>query len=383
MDQSTIRTQPLAMSPNTPTGDPNKPVDPATLRYLRAALDVPHPADEPFVLSERESRHIRQIHRQTLGLAALLGIIGMSLFYGPQIWLPALFSLTRLPWGDNFVVFPLLTSLYGLLLIYLEVSVLLTINLRAVQHIMAICQFPRSHDGQYAHHLLLMEQAARQQPFRGLLQPGIDAYLGMPHSGLNLFFAISTLKAILTDATARFLIRQLAGLYSLNQITYWLGLPILALWNVWASEAVLHEIRIRVMVPLTVREFVNELYEQWGQHAGFRSLILEVLHFGVVLTRQHNYAHLVLTEAIVHRFKLEPAQAPPTGHLLILLTKQPPDVRQSIERLLIFSMLIDGRLSPAEKYQLRRLAGMGWLTHTIADIEALGANYRAGKGLWV
>jgi hypothetical protein len=383
MYQSAVCMQPFTMLPNLPTDDPNKPLAPATLRYLRAALNVPHPADEPFVLSEREARHVRRVHRQTLGLAALLGLVGMVAFYGPQRWWPDLFGITRMQFGDRVLSIPLLTGLYGLLIAYLEVYLVVAVNLRTMRHIMAVFHFPRAHDGQYTRHLAILTRSARERPCRNLLQVGIDPHSGVPRQNLNLFFIATTAVALFTFVLTQWLLGQVAGRFALNQvITSWVSLPILALWNVWATEAVLRETSIRVMAPLTIREFVNELYEQWGHHAGFKSLILETLQFAGVLAGQHNYAHLVLTETITHRFSLDLTQTP-TGQLLTLLAQQPVQVRRSAERLLIFCVLIDGQVSGFDKQQLTQFDKSGWLTHTLDQIDTLGTDYRAGKGLWV
>jgi hypothetical protein len=61
----------------------------------------------------------------------------------------------------------------------------------------------------------------------------------------------------------------------------------------------------------------------------------------------------------------------------------PPDMQRSVERLLIFSLLIDGHFSTREREQLQKLQNHKLLTYSMTDINQLHRDYVAGKGLWL
>ena len=370
----------LPMSTQPPDNTPG-PIDQLALRYLRGALDSPHPTDEPFVMNNRESHVIAKIRWQTLCMAALFGVLGVVLLYLPQILWPALFAGTPLTFLETPYELPLITFLYGVLLVYLEIYALLYINLRAVRYVMAVCQFPRQYDAQYERHLHALADAAQESEKQDILRFGINPYLGLPQWGLTAFFVVNKLKAAFSNLVLKFLLKSLFGQLVLPRVIDLAGMPIYAFWNVWASNQVIHEAKIRVMAPLTIREFVDSLYEEWRHNEAFCELIPEALQYVAILKRQYNYAHLLLTETLMDRFGLQVIK--PTGHFLDRLAEAPPEVRRPLERLIIFGVLIDGSLSSFERRRLKQFQQRGWLSYSIADIEEIGREYYRGRGLWV
>lgn len=349
------------------------------LRYLRGALDTSHPNDQPYVMSEVENRVIRQVKNQAMAQTALVGALGVLIFYASPYFWPTFFAETTLTLSGTTYALPLITILFGLLIVYLEINLLLYLNLQAVRIIMAVCQFPRLHDAQYERHLRALSDAAMDRENRGYLHFGTDPYLGSPDWELTLFFVVTKARAIITTLTLRLLLR--ASQVSLGSVADLLGMPVAAFWNVWATHAIIRETQVRVMAPHTIREFVDELHEEWHQNDLFCQLIPEALQFVAIPKRQYNYAHLVFTETLMDRFGLTVIR--PAGGFLEKLAQAPTDVRQGLERLIIFGALIDGRLSWFERRRLRQLQAKGWLTHTLANIESIGRTFNRGEGLWV
>lgn len=352
------------------------------MRYLRQAFDTAHPIDEPYVLNADECRQIRRTKAVTLTTAALLGMLGIVLLYVPQYYWPDLFVDTPVVAFGTVYQLPLMTAVYSTLLVYLEVSLLVAVNIRGAKSIMRTCQFPRAHDAQYDRHVQALADAARQPVNRGFLRVGIDSYLNLPHWGLALFLLLNMAKAALSTLAVRLVAKRFLDGHVVQPLTDLVGMPIYAFWNAWASWQVLHETQVRVMAPATIREFVNELHDEWGKSDEFRPLILEAMHYVAILKRQHNYAHFLLTETLADRFELR-LDATLTGHFAERVLQAPAPVRQSLERLIVFGVLVDGRLSWLEKRRLNQLRRRGFLTYSVNVVRRIGEEYNAGQGLWV
>ena len=365
-----------------PLGSSIGPLDHLSLRYLRQALAIPHPADEPYVLNDTESRVIRRAKVVTLTVTSLLGVLGPLLFYWPQYSWPDLFGATTVSILGVTLNLPLVTILHGLLLVYAEVNLLLIFNQWGVQMIMEVCNFPRAHDAQYGQHVQAMADTAQKKSPADFLLFSLDPYLMLPRWGLPLFFLLAIVKALFSALALKVVLRILFGNYATHQVVNMAGIPLYAFWNFWASWQVLHEAQVRVMAPATIREFLNELYDEWGQNEQFKPLLLDALHFTGVLDRQHNYAHCLLTETLIDRFNL-PTDTPITGHFVEHIIHAPPHVRRVVERLVVFSTLIDGKLSGFEKQCLHNLRKQGMLTYSASEIQQIGADFNQGKGLWV
>lgn len=355
------------------------PLDHLALRYLRQALDMSHPTDEPYVLNPVESRLIRRTKMITLSMVVLLSLAGIALFYWPQYSWPQLFQLTPIQAFGAVYALPLVTVLYGLLLVYLQVGILLVLNSWGAKMIMDVCRFPRAHDPQYERHLQTLSNAAFMSFYQNFFQPGVDSYLNIPRWGLIILFLSATSKAAFTTLLAKFALTRFMGQYALADI---IAMPIYAVWNTWTSWQILHEAQVRVMAPTTIREFVHELHEEWGKNDQFRQLILGALQYVAVLQRQHNYAHYMLTETLMDQFKLV-TDVMPTDQFVAQALDSPLPMRHSLERLIIFSVLIDGKLSWYEKQRLRKLRQLGFLTYSTTEIQRIITAYNQGQGLWV
>ncbi|WP_051041121.1 LBF_2804 family protein [Fibrisoma limi] len=366
-----------------PPNENRGPLDHLALRYLRQALNDPHPHDEPYVLSEAEHRIIRHVRRQTLVAAALIGVLGVALMYLPQYGWPELFVELPLSFFGQTYSLPITALLYGLILVYLEITLLISINLRATKLIMAACQFPRAHDARYDHHLkdIAMASHRRRRSTRVVPRLGIDPYLNLPRWGLATFFLLNILKAVFSAQILRYALSRLFSRV-LRPVIDLAGMPIYAFWNAYASWQVVHEAQIRVMAPTTIREFVGELHDELGKNEQFRSMILDALQYIAVLKRQYNYAHFLFTETLLDRFNLR-TSTPQPGEFAERLTQAPPEVRRGLERLLVFGAVVDGRLSLLEKWRFRQLRRKGLLTHSRAAIGRMSADYNHGRGLWV
>lgn len=357
------------------------PLDHLALHYLRQALDMSHPPDEPYVLNPVESRLIRRTKVITLSLVALLSIVGILLFYGPQYNWPYLFKPTTVRAFGMIYGLPLITILYASLLIYLEVSLLLVLNLWGVKMIMNVCGFPRAHDARYEQHVQALEDSAFKQSYSHFFQYGVAPYLNT-RWGLFILFLLSTAKAALTTMVLKFSLMRFLSQYALRQSVDMAAMPIYTLWNTWTSWQLLHEAQVRVMAPTTIREFVHELYEEWGRNDQFRPLVLGALQHVMIFHQQANYAHLLLTETLTDRFNLA-ADMVQSSSFVDQALQAPLAMRRSLERLIVFSVLIDGKLSWFEKRQLRELRRSGFLTYSTTEIQRMGTNYNEGRGLWV
>ena len=361
---------------NRPPHPYSGPFDHLAMRYLRRALDTTHPTDEPFVLHESESVLIRRTVVVVGGLIMLAGLLTIVLFYGPQFFWPSLFIPTVLPALG--VSLPLLVGVYALLLLYIQLHVVLSLTLLAAKAIMHICHFPYAYDAQYSHHLQQMKKASTRKLSYAWLRLDPAPFLTLPRWGLYLFVGLNLLGAF----------GLVAGLvwglqpYLATSLLWVSGALVYAAWSAYVGWQIMHETKIRVMAPLTVRSFVNELREEWRDDESFRSLIPNALHYAGLADQQHHYAHLLLAETFTDRFCL--SEIPPSSVPFIdQMAQLPPHMQQSFERILIFAMLIDGHFTRTEKKRFRALSHRALTHYTIDDLRQLSRDYTAGRGLWV
>lgn len=350
-------------------------LDRAGLRYLTRIFETDHPSDEPFVLTPGE-RKLLTWARSSVGVgSALLGGVVALAFLLPHHFWPTWFAATPIGYWD----WPIVSILYGLLLIYLMVHGLQAFHAGAVRFMALVCQFPRYHDSDYLQNLDTVAALAQQRSFwtRALHRCPL-----IPHTIPGYLWVNSAKAAIITWLTYLALHRW-GGIPGNN---IWEGpvtpaVLLLGFFNGWASYRITEDALIRMLAPLTIRQFVNELIDEYGRDSALKTWIPAVFQRTDAGTELANYAHLMCVKMTASRFTI------PTDTIFETpaadLTACPPRLRAGLERLLVFSILIDGRLSRREKTLIHRLNQSGWLKTSLPDIRKQRSNYLNGKGLWI
>ncbi|MFN3849109.1 MAG: LBF_2804 family protein [Spirosomataceae bacterium] len=354
-------------------------LDKIASEFIAKGADRESVADESHLLNDTEAAVIKKTYVETLTAAGILGVLGVLILYLPQYWFPEFFPNyhTKI-FGFEFDL-PLVSSVYGFILVYAEIYGLTYFNLKGVRKIAEVCQFPRKADVEYERHLTALVEAALEKENKGLVAFGINPYLGLPKWVLMLFFVFNKLKATLSNIFVKIFLKRFLGRYAVREVTDLAGIPIFAFWNVWASHWVIHEAKIRIIAPQTVRLFIRELSLKMADNEQFQSIILEALQFVSILKRQYNYSHFLLTEDLIKTFKIQDFVI--KGNFLERLEQCEVEVRKSLEQLIVFGVLIDGDLNWLEKSRLKKMIDANLLSYSMDEIEQIGRDYEAGKGM--
>lgn len=349
----------------------------ATLRYLTRAIHTVHPSDEPFVLSNLERLAIQRIKVVTTLVAVAVGVLGIWAFYLPHILWTNWFTKTHTALGD----WPLISILFAALILYLVIHALILVHAGAIRLVEMTCQFPRFHDTAYNRHInQLAENSPRRSLFRLRLHPRPLLPWTMPG-----YLGTVLLLAFASDGIVQLGLRLWNGRPVSPVVMVVSSTLVAALWIGWSTYRILQQAQIRVMIPLTVRQFTNELAEEFGREPTFRRLLPQVMQQAGLCLKPSNYPHLLLLEALLSRFaidaeKLKTAQPESLTEPLAGCSRQ---VQQGLERLFIFSLLIDGAVSPVEQKRLEHARNAGLVKTPAAEIEATRRNFVKGEGLWV
>jgi len=348
------------------------------MRYLRRALDTSHPTDEPYVMSDVEIFLTQRVIYATLFTTGIISALTVLLFQFSRLSWPDFFANTEVMFAGTAIALPLVTILYASLLLYLAVYLTTAVNRLGSRAIAQICQFPRLHDLRYDHHVETMFRMARskRQPFR--LGVGIRAYMAWSRSGLLLYFAASAaIGFIVSSLVSQWLFSYVSPLIAVS-----IGIVLYTSWLVYRAWRVQFELRIRILAPLTIRSFVNELREEWHTDEQFQEVVTDALNFAGILSSLHIYVHLLLAETLTDRVNAAVLPHSPDD-FTPKMASLPVAMQRSVERLLLFSMLIDGHFTGKERKRIKQLQDQKLLTYTLSDVKQLRDDYIAGKGLWL
>ncbi|WP_128543204.1 LBF_2804 family protein [Larkinella soli] len=349
------------------------PLNRTALRYLVRVVNADHPSDEPFVLNGMERRVIRRLKAGATLVSAFLGAAAVWVVYLPHIFWREWFTRTHTALGD----WPLVSILFAALVLYLMLHAQIMVHSWAVRLVEIACQFPRQHDAQFGTHL---KKLAGNSTQRGMFRPRLTPRPLLPWTMPGYLLTIFIL-ALLSDGLLQLAARIGKGGPLEPYFMVMSSTVVFALWSGLATVSILKQAQVRIMAPLTIRQFVNELCEEFGRDQTFRGQIPGVLQYAAVSLKPDNYPHLLLIESLTARFNLRYEM--PTAYLPEQLAACPEHIRQGLERLFIFSILIDGELSSLEGQRLRRLDSAVGLSTPPGEVKAVLRNFLKGDGLWV
>jgi hypothetical protein len=350
------------------------------LNYIhRTAIRNSNPQDAPYILNENESRLIQTVRLQTVLGSAILGCLGVLCLYLPQYYLPHLFPSTPLSLFGKIYSIPIISIVYGVLLIWPEIWGLNYLNLRAARKISKVCEFPRQGFGNFDQEVESLADAGLEVDAKGLNLYEIDPYLGLNKLEYWIYILYSRLKATLTNIVVKLLVKRFLARYVLKNYVDLAGIPVFAFWNAWASWWVVHEIKVRIMAPMALADFVSKIKAECTDAKGLGNILPGVLQHAAQLKRKYNFAQYLLAKSLNEEFPfgdIRHWEVQSMDHV----SKQ---LQNTVSKILLCSMVIDCDLSRRERRELKLLAETDWFKYGFEEALFIAKSYNRGQGLLI
>lgn len=354
-------------------------------RYLARLAHLPVRDTETLhLLTDEEVKTIRGEVRYTLFLSALFGIIGVLALYLPQYYISEYFYeyLLVSPFTDHTFNVPVISMIYGILLVYIEIYALMAINIRAVFRIAEICGFPDRNDPDYDKHLESLMRVGLERDDKSSATYGLNPLQGASRWTILIFLIISRLKATISNYIAKIILKRILGRYALRAIIDMVGIPVFAFWNAYASWVVIHETKVRIMAPNLIRQLCRNLHQRYRDNPAFSEYIYDTLQYIAMSKRRYHHNHFLLAKNILFTFTIPVKEAHSVGDDYFQRIKNAnPEIQEGIIQLLLLGFIIDGNLSAKEKAALVKLHDEGIIPYNISTVKTWIRSFVKGKGL--
>ena len=344
--------------------------------------------DELFIMSEEERQVLKSIKRRTFVRAGIAGALGVIVLYIPYhlddgFFFPKReFLLPENPIYNDPIEVEIEFMIYSVVLVMIEIWYLTYINIKAVSGIAHVCGHPNPTDENYKYNLEALIAVGLERKQKQLESIGINPYEGLNKVGVIIFQFLLRLKATASNMLFRMIMKRALGRYALRFVLDMLGIPVYAIWNIWGCNRVINEARIRVMAPPLIKRCSDLLYESQKDNQQFKNHIYDTLQLISESKRSFHYNHFLLSITLLNRFEIEVKEEPEYNHGFL---KEIPDLnedtRKGVQQLLVFGMMIDGRISSREKRAINYLIDKEVLQYTEAQILTWSEEYNAGKGI--
>jgi hypothetical protein len=340
---------------------------------------------ELFILSEEEIQTLKDIRKNTFWKAGIAGALGVILLYIPYHYFgDILFPMNHIwvPVYEDYLDVEVSFLIYSLVLVLLEIWYLTYINVQAVSGIAHVCGHPNPTDENYEHNVNALIAVGLEKKQKELKSIGINPYEGLSKIGVMIFQFLLRLKATASNILFRIIVKKMLGRYALRLVLDMAGIPVYAFWNIWGSRKVMNEARVRVMAPPLIKRCADILYEEQKENPEFVRHIYDTLQLISESKRSFHYNHFLLSISVLNKFEIEIKEEPEYNEKFL---KQIPDLssqsRDGVQKLFVFGIMIDGRLSYREKKAIRYLKERNVLEYPEEQIVQWSQEYFEGKGI--
>jgi hypothetical protein len=341
--------------------------------------------EELFLLSEKEIAALKRIRIATYMKAILAGSLGVILLYVPyHLWGDILFPITNVPlfFLDDPLPLEIEFLVYSVVLVIAEIWFLTVVNVKAVSDIAAACGCPSRTDPNFEDNVGALIAVGLEKKQKELASIGINPYEGLSKWSVILYQIVLKLKAALSGFLLKLLVTKVLGRYALRMVVDLAGIPVYAFWNAWGVRTIMNETRVRVMAPPLINKFTQKLYEDFKGNDQFRSTIYNTLQAISTSKRSFHYNHFLLATSILNKFEIPVStESNYEEDFLRNVPKFDSDVERAIAKLLLFGIMIDGRLSMREKRALKNLRELGVMPYSEEQVKRWTKDYFEGRGL--
>lgn len=340
--------------------------------------------DRHHILTEEEQDELKKIRISTFWKAGITGGISIVLLYTPYYLYPELFPETKiwLPYFSEYYGVPLVFLAYSLFLVMIEIAVLVYFNIHAVKNIAHACGYPNPNDPHFETdvHALIAVGLERKQKSQEAL--GINPFEGLSRIEMLLFTTVYMMKAALSNFLFKLLVSRILGRYALRVVIDFAGVPVYAFWNCWAANRVMNETRVRVMAAPIINDLSNQLMEEQKDNPEFINEIYYILDYIAITKRTFHYNHYLLSINMLEKFSIsiDPEHEYDPGFLL-RIEKGSDRTKRGFSKLILFGMLIDGKLSKKEEYLISKMHKEGYFTFSREQGKRWTEDYFSGRGL--
>lgn len=332
------------------------------------------------LLSEVELRAVRRTHRLAVTAAAGLSVVGFVAYFLPVYTAPELFPLTTVTFRGSELALPLVETVWGLLLMVIEIYALVLLNVWGVHQIAAAAGLLRAHNKADVAGTLL--DIGLENKHRGLLEYGIDPYLGMSKGLLFTINLVLRLKGWLGSKLLRYAVQRLLGRFAVREVLDFVGMPIYMAINAWSTHSVLHEAKVIIMGQKLIEELCLRLPADLVPGTADKALLYDTLRFIAVSKRDFHRNHYALTRALVERYAItvDPQQRSLDDYLT-RLADAPERLRRAAVLLIVLGFVLDGQLSWRERRRIRTLAERRVFAFTADEVATMCRDFVRGTGV--
>jgi len=341
-------------------------------------------SERHHILTKEEQERLKKIKLFTFLKAGSTGALVIIILYVPYYIWPEWFPDTQVwvPLMEEYYAVPLVFLFYSLILVLIEIALLTLYNISAIKNISKACSYPNPKDKHYESDVNSLVAVGLERKQKGQSTLGINPFEGLSKFQVLTYTALNLMKAALTNFLFKLIVRRLLGRYALRIFVDLAGVPVYAFWNSWAANRVMNETRVRVMAAPVTKDLAAEIFEVQKDNQEFKNELYFILDYIAIVKRTFHYNHYLLSISMLEKFSISIDPEHKYDPEFINRIKNGSKLTQSgFSKLLLFGMLIDGKLSKKEEFLIFKMHKQGYFSYGREQSKKWTKDYFSGRGI--
>ncbi len=338
-----------------------------------------------FSINSQELKEIQFIYRKTMLISGSIGALIIFIYYIPINWAPDFFNywmmnISLFGYKFDFAVLP---SLYNILLLIIELSILGVLHINAVRKLIILTQFPDPKSNDYSFHFSEMIDLTLGNTKSSEKLLGLNPYYGLPKFYITGIFIFNTTKAFLSNVIIKSVFNKLLGRYILRIYTDLMGMPVFFFWNAYTTRSIYLKAKYYIFGQSMVYFCVQHFGNKYKDNPLFKDQIYELLAQISIHKRSFNKTHYFYSNKLFKQFEIDVVpDFKPNFTFKSIINELPEGMAQDIITLFVVGIVIDGDINRREKNTLNFITSEANYTIPVVDKhkELLKA-FRMGYGV--
>lgn len=333
-----------------------------------------------YTLSAEESARMQRVERRTRWISACIAAVMVLLLYIPQYIFTDFFApVPSTLFGLSFSV-SWWSIGYCIFLIFVEIVLLTFLHLYCSHEVAVATGLITASTPKDSSDLETLVAIGMERKDKSITAFGLNPYQGLSGTAIFVRNIVIALKATLTNALVKLLMRWMFGKYAHRVVLDMIGIPIFAFWNAWATHVIMRESRLVIMGRNFVQQLRNRLPEKIDPE--HHALLYDTLQFIAVSKRDYHRNHLYLTSMLFERYGIERRERHEIDHGYDdRLEAAPEQVRKLCMLIIILGFLLDGSISMRELLRAEQLRRHHLLDLNLETLYRYRNDFFEGRGL--
>lgn len=338
--------------------------------------------DSIHYLNASEHKMIQKEYHSAMILSAIIGFLGVALYFIPTYLFPEFFKNSTLVIAGKTLEIPIVQILFTLFLIVIEIVALTFVQLRMTHQIGVYSGYLTPQNKEQV--LDTLHKIGTDKKDQSIKKFGLDPYQGINKTALLVVNLVFKLKGFLANKLLQYIVQKISTRYAVRfstskYITDFIGTPIYMLLDMYSTYLIYRNAKAEIFGSLLIENFIHSLQKKCLSPLE-QELIYHTLQLIAISKRDFHSNHAILTKKLIAFYEIPIKDKHYFAEEYFdQLGKTSQEIQKICKTVFIIGILLDGKVSFIEKGKIKKFNTKGALEFTFEELQVACRQFKNGQ----